>query len=96
MNKANANHIKTFEIKLALWLAPLLPPKEVAKVVTSNGGKGGQGQEAKAKAFKRPNLNLFIFAIFLPTLLSKNLSLHSSFNYEKKAKIFFLKNNSKV
>jgi hypothetical protein len=28
-NKANANHIKTLEIKLALWLAPLLPPKEM-------------------------------------------------------------------
>jgi hypothetical protein len=39
-NKANANHIKTIEIKFVLWLAPLLPPKEVAKVVTSNGGKG--------------------------------------------------------
>jgi hypothetical protein len=29
MNKRNANHIKTFEIKLALLLAPLLPPKEM-------------------------------------------------------------------
>ncbi len=28
----------------------------VAEMVTSNGGKGGQGQEApKAMAFKRPN-----------------------------------------
>jgi hypothetical protein len=28
-NKANANNIKTLEIKLALWLTPLLPSKEM-------------------------------------------------------------------
>jgi cysteinyl-tRNA synthetase len=39
-NKANVNHIKRIEIKLVLWLAPPPPPKEVAKVVTSNWGKG--------------------------------------------------------
>ncbi len=49
MNIANANHIKTFEIKLALWLVPLLPPKEGAKVVTSNGGKGGAKARSKGK-----------------------------------------------
>jgi hypothetical protein len=27
MNKTNANHIKTFEIKLSLWLTPLFPPR---------------------------------------------------------------------
>jgi hypothetical protein len=31
MNKTNANHIKTFEIKLALWLASLLPPRKLPK-----------------------------------------------------------------
>jgi hypothetical protein len=29
MNIINANHIKALEIKLALWLAPFLPPKEM-------------------------------------------------------------------
>ncbi len=29
MKKQNANHIKTFEIKLFFCLAPLLPPKEM-------------------------------------------------------------------
>ncbi len=29
MNKTNANHIKTFEIKLALWLIPFFPPKDM-------------------------------------------------------------------
>ncbi len=29
MNNANANHIKTIEIKLAWWLAPLFPHKEI-------------------------------------------------------------------
>ncbi len=29
MNKSNVNNIKTFQIKLAFWLAPLLPPKEM-------------------------------------------------------------------
>ncbi len=56
MNKPNANKIKTLEIKLVLWLAPLLALKEnrdvdsnliVAKMVTSNEGKGGQEQEAQ-------------------------------------------------
>jgi hypothetical protein len=27
MNKTNANHITTLEIKLALWLAPFFPPQ---------------------------------------------------------------------
>ncbi len=31
MNKANVNHIKTLEIKLALWLAPLLFPRKWPK-----------------------------------------------------------------
>jgi hypothetical protein len=90
MNKTNANHFKTFEIK-SLWLAPLFPPKDyvgsnfiMAKVVTFNGGKRGQMQ--KQKTFKRPNLNL----IFLPTLFSKILSLHPSFNYENREKIISL------
>jgi hypothetical protein len=65
-------------------------PKEVVEIMTSNGVKGGQGQKVKARTFKMPNwpnLNLcFFFAIFLPTLLSIFLSLHSSFNYENKEK----------
>jgi hypothetical protein len=28
MKKTNANHIKTFEIKLALWLVHAFPPKK--------------------------------------------------------------------
>jgi hypothetical protein len=51
MNKANANKIKTFEIKLALQLPPFLAPKEMLiqtllwpKWVTSNEGRGGQGK----------------------------------------------------
>jgi hypothetical protein len=31
MNKANVNHIKTLEIKLALWLTPLLFPRKWPK-----------------------------------------------------------------
>jgi hypothetical protein len=50
----------------------------VAEVVTFNGGKGGKGKRQK------PNLNLFFFLLFffLPTLLSKLLSLHPSLKYE--------------
>jgi hypothetical protein len=29
MTKPNAKHTKTLEIKLALWLTPLLPPKDI-------------------------------------------------------------------
>jgi hypothetical protein len=46
-----ATYIKTLEIKLALWLAPLLSPKEmlvsnliVVKVMTLNGGKGAKAR----------------------------------------------------
>jgi len=27
MNKRNANHFKTLEIKFSLWLTPFLPPQ---------------------------------------------------------------------
>jgi hypothetical protein len=52
MNKTNANHIQTLEIKLALWLAPFLPPKEVAEVMTSNGGKGDKSKRRRQKRLK--------------------------------------------
>jgi hypothetical protein len=29
MDKPNGKHFKLFEIKMAWWLAPLLPPKEM-------------------------------------------------------------------
>ncbi len=53
----------------------------VAKVVTSNEGKGGQGQEAQLTQFE-----FYFFAIFWPTFHSKILSLHLGFNYENIAK----------
>jgi len=58
----------------------------VTKMVTFNGGKGGQTQEANVKA-QLAQSKYDIFAIFWPTLLSKILSLHPSFNYENRAKI---------
>jgi hypothetical protein len=44
------------------------------KMVTYNGGKGAKGKK------QRPNLNLFLFI-----LLSKILSIDSSFRFERKS-----------
>jgi hypothetical protein len=84
----NANHIKTLEIKFALWLAPFFSPQ---------GNVGSNFIVVKVVTFKRPNwpnLNLIFLFVFLLTLLSKMLSLHLSFIYENNAKIrsklFFL------
>jgi hypothetical protein len=82
MNKANANHIKTFEIKLALWLVPLLPPQGdvgskiiVAEVVTFNGGKGGKGKRQKSNL----NLIFLLFCCFLAYFAFKNSIITSKF-----------------
>jgi hypothetical protein len=72
MNYANANHIKTFEIKLALWLAPLFSPQ---------GDVGSNFIVAKMVTFKRPNwLNLNLIFIFIfPYFAFKNYIITSKF-----------------
>ncbi len=70
INKPNATQIKTLEIKLVLWLAPFLPPKEMC-VQTSlwlkwwplMGGNGGKGKKQKTSLLNWTNLNL-IFLLF--------------------------------
>jgi hypothetical protein len=49
------------------------------------GGNGGKGKKEKAFRLGQSKSDFFVF--LFPTLLSKIISLHPSFNYENTAKI---------
>ncbi len=88
MNKANANKIKTFEVKLALWLVPFLPPKEML-VQTLLWPKWWPPMRGKGAKDKRPNLaqlEFDFFVILFAYFAFKNSIITSRFQLWKHSK----------
>jgi hypothetical protein len=97
MKKANVNQIKILEIKLVLWLAPFLPPKEIWVQISlwPKWWPLMRGKGSKGKRPNWPNMNM-IFLLFSCLLYFQNFSHHMQVWIMKTKQKSNLKKISKV